>query len=194
MSLMVKSEFWLFERIERFRQYARDHQKMSKKKFWTLALIVTSIVICAQWAFAQRYSFGVDPQAQTSIIDSRVFVIDHASAQDLRVGNYYAFTTTDLSPFYPEGTTFLKELVAVPGDHILIDSEGAIWVNQQRIAFWGLPLAEEKFGLPSSQFQGETTLGENQYWFLGNYEKSFDSRYWGSVSESQIIGRAYRLF
>lgn len=34
---------------------------------------------------------------------------------------------------------------------------------------------------------------DNHYWFLGTSIHSFDSRYWGSVKQSNILGRAYAL-
>jgi len=53
----------------------------------------------------------------------------------------------------------------------------------------GLILAEEIGGTPAD-FAGETVLDEGTYWFMGETPYSFDSRYWGTVSEEQIIGQA----
>ncbi len=57
----------------------------------------------------------------------------------------------------------------------------------------GLQLAG-KLHLPESHFYGKATLKENNYWFMGKSLFSFDSRYWGTVKNDQIIGRAYPLF
>ena len=43
-------------------------------------------------------------------------------------------------------------------------------------------------------FVRETDLGKDQYFMLGQSPRSFDSRYWGTISETQILGRAYPLF
>ena len=86
-----------------------------------------------------------------------------------------------------------KELSHMPGDTVEIDKNNQISINKQLYAT-GLMWAQEKLGQPDSYFQGKTTLAENQYWFLGASEKSFDSRYWGAVNHEDIIGRVYPIF
>ncbi len=90
---------------------------------------------------------------------------------------------------------YIKRLVAVGGDEVEI-RDLHLWIN-------GKPLTEPPI------FRGRTyynrgVFGQSgrpikvpprHYFFLGdNSTSSRDSRYWGFVSEDEIIGRAFMIF
>ncbi len=166
--------------------------RMSWTSYWIKSVAVTIPIILAMWLFSLRFTIGIDPQQATSIVGTRYFLIDHSDTNLIR-GKLYAFRSPNLNPFYSENTRFIKYLVAVPGDHIKVDTNNQIWINGLSTPFMGLPYAQSKLGQDESKFQGEITLKDNQYWFLGDYNRSFDSRYWGSIGNDRIIGRAFKL-
>ncbi len=76
---------------------------------------------------------------------------------------------------------FVKRVIGVPGDRIRIAS-GTVFVN-------GIPLDEPYIGTESRQTIQERTIGPNAYYVLGdNRARSDDSRNWGEVDRSLIIG------
>ncbi len=169
---------------------------LRKKESWSLfsvkVVVLLSLMLVAGTTFFSRFSIAIDPQQERCIPGYRVYLVDHQD-QELIRGELYAFRSKDLSPIYDEGTEMLKYLKGVPGDRIVINESDQIFINDKPDQ-WGLSLAEEKLGQPASNFRGNVTLGENQYWFMGTSTKSFDSRYWGTISGEQIIGRAYPIF
>ncbi|MCG7878828.1 MAG: signal peptidase I [Candidatus Thiodiazotropha endolucinida] len=169
---------------------------IKKKESWTKfsikATVVLTVMVLAGMAFASRYSIVGDPQEVRCIPDYTVYLVDKKDTE-LKRGQLYMFLSKDLSPIYEEGTEMLKYLRAVPGDEVEIRDNDQIFINGEA-SEWGLGLAQEKLGQPSSNFHGKTKLGDDQYWFLGTSPKSFDSRYWGAVKRENIIGRAYPLF
>jgi signal peptidase I len=82
---------------------------------------------------------------------------------------------------------FVKRVVGLPGDTVEI-KRGQVIVN-------GIPLDEPYITHQSNGSHRETTVPEGSYFVLGdNRRASNDSRDWGPVSQSRIIGRAWVSF
>jgi signal peptidase I len=113
---------------------------------------------------------------------------------------------------YPENPSqnFIKRVVGVPGDRIRV-AGGLVWVNgellaRERLAFAGadswelyfrettgktLHLIRHEEGRESGSPQGEWVVPAASYFMLGdNRDNSRDSRFWGFVPDSYIVGRA----
>jgi signal peptidase I len=83
------------------------------------------------------------------------------------------------------GTTFVKRLIGMPGDTVS-ERDGSILIN-------GKPLIEPYVepALRDHQTGSWPRVGPNQYFFLGDDRaNSCDSRVWGTVPRSSLIGPA----
>lgn len=98
-------------------------------------------------------------------------------------------------PFeYKDETYYIKRIIGLPGETVRIDDDGNIYINDV--------ILEEHFGaetmIDPGLAYGGITLGENQYFVLGdNRNHSSDSRVpsVGLIEKEDIIGRAWiRLF
>ena len=80
---------------------------------------------------------------------------------------------------------FVKRVIGLPGDH-LTSKGNTIYVNGQALNItW---THYEPLGRPI----GNVVVPKNHYFMMGdNYPDSCDSRYWGSVPRSDIIGRVF---
>lgn len=154
-----------------------------------MALVAVTITALGA-AFTSRFHFGIDSQQIRCFYDHRFFLVDRQDHQMHR-GEIYAFSSRGLAPFFDDGTQVVKILVALPGDHVEVTTTGEVKVNGEVLAK-GLHWAEA-LGREVADFAGKAVLPEGAYWFMGETPESFDSRYWGSVKEEQIIGRAYPL-
>jgi signal peptidase I len=86
----------------------------------------------------------------------------------------------------PPGGTFVKRLIGLPGDTVHEDANGSIWVD-------GRPLSEPYVTAASLQTDTHRDatwrVPAGHYFFLGdNRGNSCDSRVWGSVPRSSLIG------
>ena len=79
--------------------------------------------------------------------------------------------------------TFLKRVVALPGDRVRID-RGTLFVNDR-------PVAEPYVSFPDRRNVPEVTVPLHGLYVLGdNRAESEDSRTWGPVDENAVIGKA----
>lgn len=161
-------------------------------RFWFLAPMCAMTVLMLGEAFQSRFSVAIDTQL-TPCVDARVMLVDHKKPFPKK-GALMAFYASEATePVYPKGTFMAKYVVAGPGDTVQVTPEDSIRVNGREVAkglphIYALPMAQKK------RFYGQRVLKENEYWMLGTHEMSFDSRYWGSVTTEQFVGRALVLW
>lgn len=166
-------------------------QRQPWGKFFLKASIVITLIISLGFAFTSRYRIGIDSQVIKCIPGVTFYLIDLKDKQ-LERNKIFAFSSRGTQPFFEDGTTMVKYLRGMEGDRIKIDKDQNILINDKQQG-WGLFLSTHLEQSPTA-FMGEKTLAENELWFMGEHDLSFDSRYWGMVHNEQIIGRAYPLF
>ncbi|EOV3324681.1 MULTISPECIES: S26 family signal peptidase [Edwardsiella] len=166
-----------------------------KKEPWVYfslkAGIVIVAILLAGSMFANRYRIGIDPQKEKCLPGYTFFLVD-LQDKEMERGAVYAFHAKNMEPFYKDGTRMIKILSGMPGDIVEINDDWLIKVNGDVVGE-GLQLAK-RLQRQESSFYGKAKLSDGSYWFMGKSPFSFDSRYWGTVKNDQIIGRAYPLF
>jgi signal peptidase I len=82
-------------------------------------------------------------------------------------------------------TDLVKRVIGLPGEHL--SSKGnTIYVNRKPLA---QPWAHNE---PLERHIGNVTVPANHYFMMGdNQPASCDSRFWGSIPRSSIIGKAF---
>jgi signal peptidase I len=91
--------------------------------------------------------------------------------------------------FYPNdpSTRYVKRVIGVPGDVVRIDSNGRVFVNEQRVEepYLSAELTRLSSAMPPVRVK------EHHYFVMGdNRDNSSDSRSWGLVPEKYICGEA----
>lgn len=89
-----------------------------------------------------------------------------------------------------ETHTSLRRVIGLPGETVTILEDGTVAVNGQALEE---PYLDEDG--PAATYlpegQNSLTLGENEYYVLGDFRKgSLDSRFYGAVTEDAILGQA----
>jgi signal peptidase I len=91
------------------------------------------------------------------------------------------------------GTTFVKRLIGLPGETVREDDQGFIWIQRSAATAWtklAEPYLSRAARLADSVDFGQTwRVPEGEYFMLGdNRANSCDSRKWGAVPRSSLIG------
>lgn len=158
--------------------------------FWVTALGLSAFVAGSVYAAGSRWSIAIDAQENTCLPPYRIWVIDKHQNTPVQ-GEAFAFTAKNLAPLFSDGTTIVKVVEGMPGDRISV-TEQVTSINGRTVAT-GLQVALD-YGIEPARYVREGNIPEEGYWFFGRTADSFDSRYWGSVNRSQIIGRAYPIW
>jgi signal peptidase I len=152
--------------------------------FWALTglavvLLVVSIVML--FVITRVYAVSTPTMGNTVPSGDRVLL---ASGAGVRRGDVVVLRV----PVSVSGTStvFVKRVIGLPGDHVACcDSRGRVIVN-------GRPLDESYLhpGDPPSRSGFSVSLGPGQIWVMGDSRTiSVDSRKWGPVPISGVVGR-----
>jgi conjugal transfer pilin signal peptidase TrbI len=106
-------------------------------------------------------------------------------------GKIYAFHAKNMEPYFPDSARIGKYASAIAGDTVVQNEQG-VFVNGNKIAK-GYVLAR-KLNHKESDYYKTFKVAPDQIFFTGTAPRSFDSRYWGTASTDQIIGKVIPLW
>ena len=156
-----------------------------------LGALLACAVLWGIGYFEGRFYVGIDPQVQTCLLGNHhIFVVDRWDRAIAR-GGLYAFSVRGIEPYYNDGTMLAKRAVGLPGDVVTISAVDTR-VNGQVVGH-DLYVARLK-QWPLSHFVRTLVVPPHFYFFMGENDLSFDSRYWGPVAESLLMGRVYVIW
>lgn len=161
---------------------------------WRVAAAVLLVAVPLMW-FTANYRVGIDVIEGESCLPYTLYLVD-LNDQDVTLGDYVAFEARQMEPFYADGTTAVKIIAAVPGDQVTVDESG-VAVNGKiwgAMAHVGPDGRLSEIGKTLNDYRRNEIVPEGRFLMLATHERSYDSRYWGTIAEEQVIGRVIPLF
>lgn len=158
--------------------YRRRRLRRRGERF---SLLYRGILLAAFVWLLAGVIFGLQPMNSNDMIPS------------LRYGDlmlYYRldrdFKATDVVVYEKDGRSLTGRIVAAPGDTVEITDKAALLINGSQVMeseiYYETPRYESDVAYP-------LTLGEDQFFILGDYRQSaMDSRYYGTVDRDEIRG------
>jgi len=143
--------------------------------------IITTLIFLLARVFVQNYQVD-GPSMTPTLLNTQYILVNKA--------DYYLHAPQrgDVIVFrYPKDTSrdFVKRVIGLPGDTVTITSDGVVSVDGVKL--------DEPYTNDLLNYYGpeKWTLAPEQYFVLGdNRGDSSDSRDWGPVPKSDIIGKA----
>lgn len=184
---------------------AQSGRKTIKDFDWKVGARIAAIVavIGASYAYlGSRYSIGLDTQ-EYRCLDEWIFVIDTWNVPDARDVDRNQYLAVRLTPdqtpenaLWPPGMVMVKRAVATDeGDIVSISRDGISFSHGDEHWQHGTGLeAAESVGNSIEQFERELTLREGEVFMMGDNPMSYDGRYYGPISEDQIVGTVIWAF
>lgn len=155
------------------------------------AVIVGTFLACSQATASLSRTWRVAyDRAEVPCLPYRLYLIRFESITPER-GQIVSFRTRGLEPITPNGTVFTKQVIGLPGDTVVIDAGGAT-VSGRRLPFTQRALTRLK--TTGAELVRTYRLGPGEYFMAGTTARAFDSRYYGPVHVSQLLGSARPLW
>ena len=161
-------------------------------------------LLVGDFILVNKFAYGI----RLPVLNTKVIDIDEPERGDVVVFRYPKDPSVD----------YIKRVVGLPGDTIRYTNK-VVYVNGQPagqvpagvylgkgsgVSMSGASKRREQLGdrqhdilvMPRTPgVQGEYVVGEDEYFVMGdNRDNSNDSRYWGTVPEENLVGKAFRIW
>lgn len=160
------------------------------KRFYIQCLAIAAVMFTVFEIAKANVRIGFDAQAVKCLPEYSTYFVKLWS-KGVERGSIYSFDSKGLEPVFSDGTGLIKIARGLPGDKLVINDDG-VYINGELVVE-GLPLAH-RLGHESTEYFREETIPDGSYLFLGTAAESYDGRYWGYVSESQIRGEGIPIY
>lgn len=159
-------------------KYSRKYKKVLKSTFSSLIVVAAIAVLVATLALPVLQIQG--SSMEPTLNDEEIVVLLKTSK----------LTRGQLCCFSYQNKLLIKRIVGIPGDSIIIDTEGYVYVNGDKL---DEPyVIDRAYGECDIEFPFNVT--DNHYFILGDHRStSIDSRssVVGLVSSEQVVGRIF---
>lgn len=172
-----------------------QQQQRSRGVGWVIEIAVTVALAVALYFVIQTFivqTYRVEGQSMDRTLrDGQHLLIDKLTPR------FDSYSRGDVVVLHPpdqaeSSTPYIKRVIGVPGDHVEI-RDGGVWINGLRL---DEPYVPDGDPTESEDPDFDTVdLGPDEVWVMGdNRQHSVDSRTFGPVQVSEIIGRAWLRF
>jgi signal peptidase I len=189
---------WQSAQAER-EDYAYEDEQGEHRKFRLMLEVLETAVLTLLLFMAVRLTvqnFNVDgPSMQPTLHTNELILVNRAEyiLHAPRRGDVIVFAAP------PEPSIdYVKRIIGLPGDTVVIGADGAVSVNgahidEPYVKYPGNPCWDSVSN--PTEYPKTWTLRANQYFVLGdNRGDSSDSRCWGILPRSNIVGKAALVY
>ena len=167
------------------------HQRVPAK-VWKQVVAICFVVTLCVVGFSSRYRIGLNAQSVTCL-PFKAYLVDLSRAAIVpERGGIFTFDTHGLMPFFKDGSHFVKLMSGLPGDRLDVDADG-FRINGQKLGDINASiLAISHRSL--KDITRSVIIPADSFLMVGSTPESYDGRYWGFITSTQLTGKAYPLW
>ena len=171
--------------------------KLSRKAKVTMTvwgvILLLGLGQFARSAIPMHYGISIDPQYESCLPWSN-FLVQYQRPKTFHVGELLLFHDHRINVISRDDQNILvvKYVAALPGQKIRIQKDGSVWIQGH---YWG-----KRWLIPWAHMKhlkilkpGTYTVQKGHVLMMGTTAGSYDGRYWGTVPDQNILGRAWVL-
>ena len=148
-----------------------------------------AILILVLAIFFTRFTFGHG--LLNGCLPADFYMID-LKDKSVKAGNIIAFHMPKSVRFIRENEKVIKIVAGVGGDRLRVTMDGVYngskfyKANARRISM--------KYNIPAESIERELTIAKGEVFLSGQTDHSWDSRFWGPVKLTSVIGKTYAIY
>lgn len=165
-----------------------------KDKYWEqskgmLALFLFFTIAISY--FSSRYTFAYNG-AISDCLKVKFLLVDTWN-KDVKRGDLAAFYMNKENKLFPKGMKWFKKVGAHGGDIVNVTYDDMTVNNSihYNINLW---YTLSKLKMDMSEITQHVEVESNELFMIGETPTSYDSRFWGPIEQSDVIGVAYAIF
>lgn len=152
--------------------------KLSKKEL--IIFIVTVIVIIGSYYGTKCY---INNRYGYYVVEGESMLPNIQNNQEVKVDKYKKISRYDIVVIDVGNHEIIKRVIGLPGDTLKFTKDDKLYINDEEIAYPFEIIGKTRI------IDEEITLDYQFYYVLGdNRDNAYDSRTFGKVSKSQIVG------
>ena len=154
--------------------------------------VLAIIGVVSVLLFKSFFIIGMPTSQFSGCLSQKIFLVSKSERQVVRGGMYAVNLDRDLR-IAKSGSKLIKIVAAKGGDTVRVEDNG-VWVNEK--IFLPVPLQgiAGRLQIDLASLKKTITVPANELFLVGNTDKSYDSRFWGTIDEKNVLGRAVTLW
>lgn len=158
------------------------------KKPWVAVGVLVALAVAVSAMFNLRLGFGAQ---EIDCIDSHINITRLETPSKVEQGDLVVFIAPKQLGENIAGHLVIKKVGAVAGDRIQIE-KGMLYINDVKVG--PLDVADKaaiRMNVSVDSFSRSEVVPEGFVFAIGTKPRTFDSRYWGMLPVSSIVGSAF---
>lgn len=128
----------------------------------------------------------------SNCLQATYFLVDTWD-KNVKAGDLAAFTMNIENGLYPAGLKWIKQVVATEGMTVNVNTD-VTTISDGRVIKNSMDHTMAYLKISPADIKHTTELADGELFMMGDTQTTFDSRYWGPIQQTDVIGRAYALF
>ncbi|ELD1746247.1 IncHI-type conjugal transfer protein TrhF [Escherichia coli] len=148
-----------------------------------------AILLLVLSIFFTRFTFGHG--LLKGCLPADLYMID-LKDKSVKAGNIIAFHMPKSVRFIRENEKVIKIVAGVGGDRLKVTMDGVY--NGNKFYKANARRISKKYNIPAESIERELTIPKGEVFLIGQTDHSWDSRFWGPVKLTSVIGKTYAIY